>query len=283
MRDDHEDIVPFLRGMAQPRPHFRGGQGADLRGPETARTIRYARNRQFDHAQPAMRPGEAVDADVAAIPQIGQVDAAVPWDADAGQGAQRVVVRAEIPGAKGGDGRRARLFEQIPAEIQKPRLVGQGKIADIPALPPLHRRCLRPLQPFGMDMELDFMAALDDSGDDGPQEVGAVDKRGHRIEKEDALDAVTLHQRHLPAYAIGLAVHLAPYGSAQILLQPRSALEKRGGQFGIDGDAQHGHGRGESPGHDGGSSRQMLRTCNIAVPGPGSAYSLSAIMEIWRP
>jgi len=182
-----------------------------------------------------------VHADAASLAEIGRIDAAVPADADRRQRPQRIVIGAEIAGPERADPRGARLFQQVATKAKQGNLVGQAEIADIAALSPFDRRIFGPGQPFAVQMELHFMPATDDGRDDGLEKGGAVDQRRQGIEEEDALEAMAVHQVHLPADAESTGRRLAPDRLAPILLKTDAALVQRGGQFGVDGDEQRSH------------------------------------------
>src|SRR5690554_990638 len=113
------------------------------------------------------------------------------------QGAKAIIICAKITCAKGCWRRRTALDQKVVRQSQQFDLIFKVEIQQVAALTVSNRRIPGPLQPFGVQMKLDFMLPLDDRAYDICDNLLTINQRRHRIDKENTFLPMCLQSLHL--------------------------------------------------------------------------------------
>jgi hypothetical protein len=230
------------RRMSQRIAHFLFGHGAQLRGAKAVGAVHEAADRYFAHAMVHSHPDiGAVECDVATMAEIGAVEAAVIGETQRRERAQRIVVGAEIAGAKGDRVGRAGAHQHVRRQPDQLFLRGEREIADIAPGEPPDGIEAREGEPFGVDVKLHLVPARDDGRDDVADDRRPVDERGHRIDEEHALEAVSFEHVHLEDDAEIALAAAAEDRAFEIGARALAPLIEARRQFGVEADDRARH------------------------------------------
>src|SRR3546814_13779698 len=94
-------------------------------------------------------------------------------------------------------------------------------------------------QPFGVDVQLHLVTARDDWGDDVADNRRTVDERRHRVDEEDALQAIAFEHIHLEMDAEIAVAAPAEDRPTEIAQRVRAPPLEAGHQLVVEADAGH--------------------------------------------
>src|SRR3546814_4119760 len=99
----------------------------------------------------------------------------------------------------------------------------------------------REVQPFGVDVQLHFVPARDDRTDDLGDDLWPIDERRHRIDEEDAGQAVIVEHVHLEMDAEIAIAAAAEDRAVEIGARVDAPPVKAGGKLGVETDDRPRH------------------------------------------